>query len=127
MPLLSYKLRKRLARYQFAMAAFNSCKRAVVLLQSGQFPRRHPANEHLFTSLVVTYFRPFTENCGMGALKVDDIPPESLKLHNLLKRLRNETFGHTDATTSFDTGEKTNRLMLEVEPGGVHFGSSRIF
>ena len=127
MPLLPHKTRKRFARYQFAIAAFNSSKRAVELLQSDQFPRRHPANEHLFASLVVTYFRPFTENCGIGALKEDEIPPESLKPHNLLKRLRNETFGHTDTMTEFDTGEKTNRLMLEVEPGAVHFSSSRIF
>jgi hypothetical protein len=63
----------------------------------------------------------------MGPLKEEEIPPNSIKPHNLLKRLRNETFGHTDTTTSFDSGEKTNRLMLEVEPGAVHCSSSRIF
>ena len=126
MPLLTHKKRKQFARYQFAIAAFNSSKRAVELLQAGEFPHTHPANEHLFTSLVVTYFRPFTENCGIGPLKEEEIPPGSKKIHCLLKRLRNETFGHTDALTEFDTGEKTNRLMLEVETGAVHFSSSRI-
>jgi hypothetical protein len=76
------------------LSAFSACQ---YLEGSTDEDLRH----HLFTSLVLSYCRPFTENSGIGSLKCEypnfpDFPDPELNLrHSRMMDIRNKILGHS--------------------------------
>lgn len=71
----------------------------------------------LWTSLVVSYGRPFTHNNKIGPIRTDLVPEKQKRLHKLLWNMRNKICGHTDHETVLDNGEPLLTAKIEKIDG----------
>src|SRR5690349_14572207 len=94
------KKEKKLFRLISAYSDMHDSVQAASLILNGAPDDLH---EHLFLSMVVAYGRPFTQNAGVGCIKVDypNYPDfgdaEMRDRHSRLIDLRNKFLAHSSA------------------------------
>jgi len=92
------KIEKKFLRFASARADIHYARQAYQLIQQCSFEK---ITFHLFTSMVISYCRPFTENMGVGTLSVEypdypDYNDSEMNLrHSRMMDLRNKFLSHS--------------------------------
>jgi hypothetical protein len=91
-----FGIAKDLWKTTFAYAGFLDARACIRDLKEKGFSKKSPQYYPLVVGLVCLYARPFTTAEGIGVLSDKMIPGQFREHHELLLRLRDEMFAHSD-------------------------------
>ena len=119
------KIRRRIWKNIAATQAFQEAWHALNLVRHFSSENmRHPYLSCLWTSVCVSYGRPFTHNNNVGPIDESLLPSGWLEFHKLLMAMRNKLCGHVDHQTTTDDGKFIIQAAI-VSSNGELIGSAR--